>query len=353
MMLVRMVLGSAPPSAPPRAPPESMTFPLQPCAGMMSRILLEAPTLPRSCVSTTVTVGTGGSAGSCTRQFQTTIFSFEVPTVTYGWHAGWQVAAATKLQSTISDTDGGGLDVVVHGLGLRAASFSSVSTGDYFVGTNDTTADTQLLSSSYVSAGVSAGSVAELNVSAYVRALVASALAAGVDPTGQFVTLRLSGQSLFGCDTNCDSACPIRRYRLPAAQTQLLLVLDPPADFPPAPPTTPPAMPVCLANEIKGSSGVCSRDDNYGDRAATVSLGGDGRLVYTSNTRGDTIPDFSYVGYEAGGAALPTAAHVPPTLTISAGAEVDDTPRIQAGIDVVSSLVSQSSGFRGCVQLGR
>ena len=89
-------------------------------------------------------------------------------------------------------------------------------------------------------------------------------------------------------------------------------------------------MPVCLKNEMKGSTGICTRDDNYGDQAATVSLGGDGRLVYTANARGDTIPDFSHVGYEAGGAALPTATDVPPTLTIIAGAEIDDVLCVQS-----------------------
>ena len=185
----------------------------------MYRLLLQAPGIPTSC-TTEATVGVGGSAGTCTRQFGVSIFFFELPAVAYGWTAGWQVAAATKLQSTISVAKEGGIDVVLHGLGLRTSSVSTLSSTDHFVGINDTTAGTQLLSSSYIPDGASAGSVAHIDVSAYVRTLVTSALATGIDPSGRFVTLRLSGRSLLGCDTHCDDACPIRRYTFRVEQVQ-------------------------------------------------------------------------------------------------------------------------------------
>ena len=42
-------------------------------------------------------------------------------------------------------------------------------------------------------------------------------------------------------------------------------------------------------------------------RAKLVSVGANGRLVYTPDARGNTIPDYSYAGYMSGGVALPVA----------------------------------------------
>jgi hypothetical protein len=77
-----------------------------------------------------------------------------------------------------------------------------------------------------------------------------------------------------------------------------------------------------------------------------IAPGGDGRLCYTTDTRGNRIPDFSNAGY-GGGAAIPDIAvrvAVPP-------GPGDNCPRIQAAIDHVSKLPPGPDGFRGAVLL--
>src|SRR3989442_1554214 len=73
----------------------------------------------------------------------------------------------------------------------------------------------------------------------------------------------------------------------------------------------------------------------------------DGRLVYTTDARGNRIPDFSHSGYGGGGVAIPD---VPVRVVVPPG-KGNGTPRIQAAIDQVSSLQADPSGFRGAVLL--
>jgi hypothetical protein len=75
--------------------------------------------------------------------------------------------------------------------------------------------------------------------------------------------------------------------------------------------------------------------------------GPDGKLVYTSDEDGNTIPDFSNAGYMGGGVALP---HIPAAETVWA-VEGDASAMIQAAIDRVSALPLDQHGFRGAVQL--
>ncbi len=82
-----------------------------------------------------------------------------------------------------------------------------------------------------------------------------------------------------------------------------------------------------------------------------VAPGADGRLVYTADERGNTIPDFSRSGYMGGGVALPELP-VRKRLEPVAG-DGDDTARIQAAIDEVSALKPTAEGIRGVVLLGR
>ena len=82
-----------------------------------------------------------------------------------------------------------------------------------------------------------------------------------------------------------------------------------------------------------------------------MARGEDGRLVYTANDAGDTIPDFACVGYDYDTGPLPSDAEVPAIVNISALGDERDAGRIQAAIDHVSSLPLQPSGFRGAVAL--
>ncbi|WP_428937374.1 DUF6298 domain-containing protein [Fontivita pretiosa] len=71
-----------------------------------------------------------------------------------------------------------------------------------------------------------------------------------------------------------------------------------------------------------------------------VGQGRDGRLTYLTDDRGNRVPDFSYAGYRAGEQPIP---NVPVRVVVSA-VEGDNTARIQAAIDYVSSLPADQRG---------
>ncbi|WP_207955416.1 DUF6298 domain-containing protein [Segetibacter sp. 3557_3] len=74
-----------------------------------------------------------------------------------------------------------------------------------------------------------------------------------------------------------------------------------------------------------------------------------GRLIYTPDSLGNRIPDFSYAGYKASNQAIPTVP-VKVFVPLKAG---DATVRIQAAIDYVASLPADQSGFKGAVLLDK
>lgn len=78
-----------------------------------------------------------------------------------------------------------------------------------------------------------------------------------------------------------------------------------------------------------------------------VSVGADGKLVYTPDARGNRIPDYSYAGYMGGGVALPD---VPVNATLRPG-NGDQSSRIQAAIDAISKMPADARGIRGAVLL--
>src|SRR5205823_3190775 len=78
----------------------------------------------------------------------------------------------------------------------------------------------------------------------------------------------------------------------------------------------------------------------------------DGKLKYTPDANGNTIPDFSNCGYMGGGVALPEAP-VKATVNFELNSSKDDTARIQAAIDDVAKLPLDQSGLRGAVLLKR
>ncbi len=77
-----------------------------------------------------------------------------------------------------------------------------------------------------------------------------------------------------------------------------------------------------------------------------VYPGQDGKLVYTSDENGNIIPDFSHCGYMGGGVALP---NVPVVATVEPTSDGDDTARLQAVIDALSTRPSNADGFRGAI----
>src|SRR4051812_41569023 len=86
-----------------------------------------------------------------------------------------------------------------------------------------------------------------------------------------------------------------------------------------------------------------------GSGTAGVSMGANGKLVYTYDSVGDTVPDFSNAGYMGGGVKIPTVK-VATTLGPMAG-EKDASGRIQAAIDALAKEALGSDGFRGAILL--
>lgn len=75
----------------------------------------------------------------------------------------------------------------------------------------------------------------------------------------------------------------------------------------------------------------------------------EGKLSFTTDAKGNQIPDFSYAGYMASEKAIPNIENkifVPKQ-------EDDATLRIQAAIDYVGNLKPNKSGFRGAVLLDK
>ncbi|HEY7089706.1 MAG TPA: DUF6298 domain-containing protein [Tepidisphaeraceae bacterium] len=78
----------------------------------------------------------------------------------------------------------------------------------------------------------------------------------------------------------------------------------------------------------------------------TIAAGPNGTIVYKIDSRGNRVPDFSTAGYRGGDAAIPD---VPVRVTVEPAAG-DNTARIQAAIDYVSSLPADQ---RGAILLGK
>ncbi|AYQ34565.1 pectate lyase [Runella sp. SP2] len=74
-----------------------------------------------------------------------------------------------------------------------------------------------------------------------------------------------------------------------------------------------------------------------------------GKLLYTPDSLGNRVPDFSYCGYRAGAESIPD---VPIRVVVNAQ-KGDATNRIQAAIDYVATLPLDKNGFRGTVLLGK
>ncbi|HMU09692.1 MAG TPA: DUF6298 domain-containing protein, partial [Ferruginibacter sp.] len=72
-----------------------------------------------------------------------------------------------------------------------------------------------------------------------------------------------------------------------------------------------------------------------------------GKLLYTADSLGNRIPDFSYCGYKASEETIPD---VKIKIVVPAG-KGDATLRIQSALDFVASLPLDKNGFRGAVLL--
>jgi Family of unknown function (DUF6298) len=75
----------------------------------------------------------------------------------------------------------------------------------------------------------------------------------------------------------------------------------------------------------------------------------EGKLSFTTDAKGNQIPDFSYAGYMASEKAIPNVENKIFVLK----QEEDATLKIQAAIDYVGNLKPNKSGFRGAVLLDK
>jgi hypothetical protein len=80
--------------------------------------------------------------------------------------------------------------------------------------------------------------------------------------------------------------------------------------------------------------------------SSLVKIDGGNRLTYKADERGNTIPDFSRVGYYHGEKTIP---YIKTVIKVSPG--VDDQTNIQQAINLISTKTINSEGFRGAVEL--
>ena len=78
-----------------------------------------------------------------------------------------------------------------------------------------------------------------------------------------------------------------------------------------------------------------------------VYYGKGGKLTYTPDEQGNTIPDFSYVGYKCGDEPIPDIA----TVVEISPVEGDDGENIQNAINSLYNIPLNENGFRGAVLL--
>jgi hypothetical protein len=79
--------------------------------------------------------------------------------------------------------------------------------------------------------------------------------------------------------------------------------------------------------------------------SSLVSVGTNGRLNYTADAKGNTVPDFSGVGYMNSEFAIPTISVVKTINPVSG----DNLANIQNAINEVAALTPDANGFRGAI----
>lgn len=83
----------------------------------------------------------------------------------------------------------------------------------------------------------------------------------------------------------------------------------------------------------------------YCQTSTLVSLGTNGKLVYTPDSKGNTVPDFSGVGYMNSTVPIPT---IPVVLTVNP-VSGDNLANVQNAINTVAAMPLDANGFRGAI----
>lgn len=90
---------------------------------------------------------------------------------------------------------------------------------------------------------------------------------------------------------------------------------------------------------------ILSFQEGGAQTSSLVSIGTNGKLVYTPDSKGNVVPDFSGVGYMNSESSIPTIAVVK-TVNAVAG---DNWTNVQNAINEVAALPLDSNGFRGAI----
>lgn len=85
--------------------------------------------------------------------------------------------------------------------------------------------------------------------------------------------------------------------------------------------------------------------NSHAQTSSLVSMGTNGRLIYTADVKGNVVPDFSAVGFMNSEAPIPTIGVV---LTVNPVAG-DNLANIQNAINQVAAMPLDASGFRGAI----
>ncbi len=90
---------------------------------------------------------------------------------------------------------------------------------------------------------------------------------------------------------------------------------------------------------------VILQGNSHAQTSSLVSIGTNGRLVYTADAKGNVVPDFSAVGYMNSEAPIPTVGVV---LTVNPIVG-DNLANIQNAINQVAAMPLDANGFRGAI----
>jgi len=90
---------------------------------------------------------------------------------------------------------------------------------------------------------------------------------------------------------------------------------------------------------------VLLQGNSHAQTSSLVSVGTNGRLVYTADAKGNVVPDFSAVGYMNSEAPIPTVGVV---LTVNPVAG-DNSANVQNAINQVAAMPIDANGFRGAI----
>ena len=283
-----------------------------------------------------ITLGVGGSAGSCTRQYAVPVYFVPVTSSLAS------AEAVTFTLDVIDDSSQRSNAVDLYGLGLR--ELPVVNESDWYTGATGEDPDATLLKAGFALDGVT-GPFPSADVGAYLSSLYDEWAALGTTAV-YYAAFRINFPDDFGCTEACDGGCSIRRIYSDATNSTFKAT---------------------FGGDKVGADGFVTED--HQSTLLTASCG-DGDVValdYNADEAGNVIPDFSTVGYHYG-ADLPldTAATftVNPSATVEdcietfdddAGygyvCDADDTAAIQAAVDAVSAMDLDEAGIRGTVML--